>query len=399
LIIDHHNTKSPYPNANIFINPKKKVEYSNYDYLCTTFLTYLVIDLYIKINKEKFTIQNELICVLLATIADVMPLRGINKVLAKNILSQFEINKNFIFKNISRFLNIKKKLQVYELGYKIAPLINSAGRLDDANQIVELFTTESNNRVIKILDNINKLNNQRKLIENRILNDLEFNKLYKENDIIFIYKSYLHEGIIGIIASRIKEHFNKPCLVLTNSNNILKGSARSTTDFNIGELIQETCQLGITINGGGHNLAAGVSLKKTKLNFFKEYLNRIYKTKVSLSKNFYTSILSLKSINKEFTASIDFLGPFGPKNSIPIFLIQDVKFIKKTIIKNLYISCFIKKDTNIIKSISFNHLKSRISYEILNSNNNFDVLVKIKSNKLNNKSSIELEIVDLIKKI
>jgi single-stranded-DNA-specific exonuclease len=399
LIIDHHNTKSPYPNANIFINPKKKVEYSNYDYLCTTFLTYLVIDLYIKLNKEKFSIQNELICVLLATIADVMPLRGINKVLAKNILSQFEINKNFIFKNISRFLNIKKKLGVYELGYKIAPLINSAGRLDDANQIVELFTTESNNRVIKILDNINKLNNQRKLIENRILNDLEFNKLYKENDIIFIYKSYLHEGIIGIIASRIKEHFNKPCLVLTNSNNILKGSARSTTDFNIGELIQETCQLGITINGGGHNLAAGVSLKKTKLNFFKEYLNRIYKTKVSLSKNFYTSILSLKSINKEFTESIYFLGPFGPKNSIPIFLIQDVKFIKKTIIKNLYISCFIKKDTKIIKSISFNHLKSRISYEILNSNNNFDVLVKIKSNKLNNKSSIELEIIDLIKKI
>jgi single-stranded-DNA-specific exonuclease len=262
-----------------------------------------------------------------------------------------------------------------------------------------LFTTESSNRVIKILDNINKLNNQRKLIENRILNDLEFNKLYKENDIIFIYKSYLHEGIIGIIASRIKEYFNKPCLVLTNSNNILKGSARSTTNFNIGELIQETCQLGITIKGGGHNLAAGVSLKKTKLNFFKEYLNRIYKTKVSLSKNFYTSILSLKSINKEFTASIDFLGPFGPKNSIPIFLIQDVKFIKKTIIKNLYISCFIKKDTKIIKSISFNHLKSRISYEILNSNNNFDVLVKIKSNKLNNKSSIELEIVDLIKKI
>src|SRR6056300_179946 len=398
LIIDHHNTKSPYPNANIFINPKKKVEYSNYDYLCTTFLTYLVIDLYIKLNKEKFSIQNELIWVLLATIADVMPLRGINKVLAKNILSQFEINKNFIFRNISRFLNIKKKLEVYELGYKIAPLINSAGRLDDANQIVELFTTESSNRVIKILDNINKLNNQRKLIENRILNDLKFNKLYKENDIIFIYKSYLHEGIIGIIASRIKEHLNKPCLVLTNSNNILKGSARSTTDFNIGELIQETCQLGITINGGGHNLAAGVSLKKTNLNLFKKYLNRIYKTKISQSKNFYTSILSLKSINKEFTESINFLGPFGPKNSIPIFLIQNVKFIKKTIIKDLYISCFIKKDTKIIKSISFNHLKSRISYEILNSNNNFDVLVKIQSNKLNNKSSIELEIVDLIKK-
>ena len=110
LIIDHHNTISPYPNANVFINPKKKIEYSNYNYLCTTFLTYLFIDLYIKLNKENFSIQSKLIWVLLATIADVMPLRGINKVLAKNILSQFEINKNFIFKNISRFLNIKKKI-------------------------------------------------------------------------------------------------------------------------------------------------------------------------------------------------------------------------------------------------------------------------------------------------
>src|SRR6056300_1873490 len=154
LIIDHHNTNNPYPDVNVFINPKKKIEYNNFDYLCTTFLTYLFIDLYIKLNKEKISIQNELIWVLLATIADVMPLRGINKVLSKKILSQFDINKNFIFKNICRFLNIKKKLQVYELGYKIAPLINSAGRLDDANQIVELFTTESSNRVIKILDNI-----------------------------------------------------------------------------------------------------------------------------------------------------------------------------------------------------------------------------------------------------
>jgi hypothetical protein len=75
------------------------------------------------------------------------------------------------------------------------------------------------------------------------------------------------------------------------------------------------------------------------------------------------------------------------------------KVYKKTIIKNLYISCFIKKNIKIIKSISFNHLKSKISYEILNSNNNFDVLVKIKSNKLNNKSSIELEIIDLIKNL
>ena len=399
LIIDHHNTSNPYPEANVFINPKKKCDYNNFDYLCTTFLTYLFIDLYIKLNKEKILLENQLIYVLLATVADVMPIRGVNKILAKQILSKFDSEKNFIIKNILKFLNIKKKLELNELGYKIAPLINAAGRLSNANQIVELFTTESNNRILEILENICKLNDKRRLIERKIIDDLELEKLNDEDGILFIYKPNLHEGLIGIIASRIKDYFNKPCLVLTNSNNIIKGSARSTADFNIGELIQKTCQLGITLNGGGHNLAAGLSLKKTKLNILKKFINKIYNYKNTKTKKFYTSVISLKSINEEFTKSIYLLGPFGYKNQIPIFLIQNVKFIKKTLINNLYISCFIKKDSKMIKSISFNHLNSKISYEILNSNNNFDVLVKIKSNKLNNKSSIELEIIDLIKNI
>jgi len=399
LIIDHHNTSNPYPKANVFINPKKKGEYNNFDYLCTTFLTYLFIDLYIKLNKEKILLEQELIYVLLATVADVMPIRGINKILSKQILSKFDSDKNFIIKNILKYLNIKKKLELNELGYKIAPLINAAGRLSNANQIVELFTTESSNRILEILKNIYQLNEKRKLIERKIIDDLELEKLNDKNGILFIYKPNLHEGLIGIIASRIKDYFNKPCLVLTNSNNILKGSARSTTDFNIGELIQKTCQLGITLNGGGHNLAAGLSLKKSKLNDLKKFINKIYNYKNTKTKNFYTSVVSLKSINDEFAKSIYLLGPFGNKNQIPIFLIQDVKFIKKTLINNLYISCFIKKNSKMIKSISFNHLNSKISYEILNSNKSYDVLIKIKPNTLKNKSIIELEIIDLINNV
>jgi single-stranded-DNA-specific exonuclease len=85
LIIDHHNTNTPYPDVNVFINPKKKIEYNNFDYLCTTFLTYLFVDLYIKLFKEKISIENKLIYVLLATVADVMPIRGINKILSKQV--------------------------------------------------------------------------------------------------------------------------------------------------------------------------------------------------------------------------------------------------------------------------------------------------------------------------
>jgi single-stranded-DNA-specific exonuclease len=119
LIIDHHNTKNPYPQVDVFINPKKNVDYRNFDYLCTTFLTYLFIDLYIKLTKEVFSLQNNLILVLLATVSDVMPIRGINKILSKKIFSEPNIDKNFAIQSILKNLNIKKKLELYELGYKI----------------------------------------------------------------------------------------------------------------------------------------------------------------------------------------------------------------------------------------------------------------------------------------
>ena len=398
LIIDHHNTSPTYPEADVFINPKKNCEYNNYDYFCATFLTYLFIDLYSKLKKNNPIIQNDLILVLLASVADVMPMKGINKILSKKVLFEFDINRNFLFKNILKFLNIKKKLEVYELGYKIAPLLNAAGRLGNANDIVELFTTTSKDRITSILQKIYKLNNKRKLIENEILNELKYDNYSKENGIIFIYKENLHEGLIGIIASRFKEYLNKPCIILTNSNNLIKGSARSTLEFNIGDLIQKSVQLGITLGGGGHNLAAGVSLKKNKLNTFKNFINKNYNSNNTQSKNLYMSKLSLNAINKEFIKSINLLGPFGNKNPQPVFLINDIRFIKQSLIKNQYISCFVKKGRKMIKSISFNNLNSKISYEILNSINNFDVLVKIKLNTWNYKNTIVLEIIDLIKK-
>lgn len=398
LIIDHHNTSPTYPEADVFINPKKNCEYNYYDYVCSTFLTYLFIDLYSKLKKNNLTIQDDLILVLLASVADVMPMKGINKILSKKVLFEFDINRNFLFKNILKFLNIKKKLEVYELGFKIAPLLNAAGRLGNANDIVELFTTTSKDRITSILQKIYKLNNKRKLIENEILNELKYDNYSKENGIIFIYKENLHEGLIGIIASRFKEYLNKPCIILTNSNNLIKGSARSTLEFNIGDLIQKSVQLGITLGGGGHNLAAGVSLKKNKLNTFKNFINKNYNSNNTQSKNLYTSKLSLNAINKEFIKSINLLGPFGNKNPQPVFLINDIRFIKQSLIKNQYISCFVKKGRKMIKSISFNNLNSKISYEILNSINNFDVLVKIKLNIWNYKSTMVLEIIDLIKK-
>ncbi len=397
LIIDHHNTLIPYPASDVFINPKKNVEYKKYDYLCTTFLTYMFIDLYIKLDNSKYSLNDDQIYVLLATIADVMPLRGINKILAINVIKSFDVNKNFIFKNLLKILDIKKKIEINDLGYKIAPLLNSAGRLANANKIVELLTTKSKTNIIKIISEIYLLNNKRKLIEKRILEKFDFKNLYNQKGVLIIYHPDIHEGIIGIIASRFKDYYNKPCIVFTNSGNTIKGSARSTFDFNIGELINKALYKKIIIKGGGHNLAAGITIQKKKLNRFKKFINGYYEAKNNSHINIYFSKISLNSINKNFFNQINLLGPYGNKNTNPKFLIEDVKIIKTKIIKDRFISCFIKKNKRLVKAMSFNHLKSKISYTILNSNSNFDIIVKIKDNRWNDKSSIELEIIDLIK--
>ena len=106
--------------------------------------------------------------------------------------------------------------------------------------------------------------------------------------------------------------------------------------------------------------------------------------------------MSFNSINKQFSQSIEKLGPFGNENYQPIFLIKNIKFTNQKIVKDKFIKCYINKGRKLIKSVSFNHLKSNISYQILNYKNNLDVLVKVKINKWNSKDNIELEIIDII---
>ena len=395
LVIDHHNTNKPYPLAEVFINPKKDNDYKKFSYFCSAFLTYFFIDLFIKKNNSKISIIHNLIYVLLATVADVMPIRYINKFLAISVLDSFDINKNFIFDNLFKILNIKKKLELNDLGFLIGPIINSAGRLENANQIVNLLISTSIKEKKTILQKILLLNHKRKLIEKRCLDGLDFKKISIQKGVLFIYEPNIPEGMIGIVASKLKDHFNKPCIVFTNSDDIVKGSARSTSDFNIGQYIQKAVIKKILISGGGHNLAAGLTLNKNKIDDFKIYLNNLFNKNQIETKNFYVMKISLHSINKKFINEIKLLGPFGNKNSTPIFLIEKIKIIKPQIIKNKFISCFIKKDKKMIKAISFNHLNTKISYEIENSKNYLDVYVKIKENLRNNKSSIELEIIDL----
>jgi len=400
LIIDHHEINKPFPKANAIINPKKDNGYINYDYLCATALVYFFLDLLSQKIKNKIKISDYLVYVLLATVCDVMPLRKLNRLIALVVLKNFDINKNIAFSELFNLNNKKNKLNITDLGYLIGPILNAGGRLGKSNYATELLSTD-NLDVVNIKSNeLIKLNDKRKEIETLILDEINFKDIENANkDVIIYYNPNINEGLIGIIASRLKDYFNKPSMVITNSNELLKGSARSVYNYNIGRAIKNSLDNDIIISGGGHNMAAGFTLKKNNLKDFENFILKDFsKTEASQNHKFlYDAEVSFLAFNLDFYNDIKKLEPFGTGNTAPTFLIKNLRVIKPMILDNKHISLILKSKTGFsIKSISFNSMNNEIGEYLLNYKNNLNVLGQINENIWNNKNTLQLTIKDLI---
>ena len=400
IIIDHHEINKPYPLANSIINPKKNNGYIKYDYLCATTLTYFFIDLLSKKMKLNIRIKDYLIYVLLATVCDVMPLRKLNRLIAIKALTNFNINNFQFFKEIYKSKEIKSKISIDDLGYLIGPILNSGGRLGKSNYATELLSSNDKNFISYKTGELIQLNERRKLIEQNILDEIDFSKIDKNNkDIIILYDPTINEGLIGIIAARLKDYFNKPSIVITYSNKILKGSARSILNFNIGTIIKNAIDQKILISGGGHHMAAGFSLKKSMMNNFKLFMEKSYRhSNIKNNNTFnYVSKISTMAFNKNFYKNFSKLEPFGNGNPEPIFFFENLKIIKRDIIKKKHISCILKSKIGFsIRSIVFNSIDTKVGEYLLNYKKEINVIGQINENFWNNKKSLQLIIKDII---
>jgi single-stranded-DNA-specific exonuclease len=400
IIIDHHEINKPYPKSDAIINPKKNIIYNEHSYLCATALTYFFIDILIKKTNSNFKLTNLIIYVLLATICDVMPLRKINKTIASNVIKNYTIEDNTAFKVIFNQLDIKKKLSIDDLGYLIGPIINSGGRLGFSSYGTELLASKDPTIIKKRSIELIKLNNKRKELEKNILNEIDFEKIKNENKhVIIYYNKNIHEGLIGIIAAKLKDYFNKPSIVITKVNDFLKASARSTSKYNIGILIKQLIDNNIVENGGGHNMAAGFTIKKNNIKILDNFIQKDYLNRVSNYKNSFNYDLEISSsaVNNDFMSEINKLGPFGNENFLPIFLIKNLKIIKTNIIKNKHISLILKPIVgSSIKSICFNCMNTPMAEYLLSYKKPVNVIAELNENIWNNKKTVQLNIKDLL---
>ena len=400
LIIDHHEINKPFPNANSIINPKKDNGYREYDYLCATSLSYFFLDLLIKKIETEINISDYLIYVLLATVCDVMPLRKLNRLIALNALKNFDITKNLPLNTLFRLNEKKNKIDINDLGYLIGPILNAGGRLGKSQYATELLSSNNDLVVNDRCKSLIKLNDKRKEIESLILEEIDFKKIEKENkDVIIYYNPNINEGLIGIIAARLKDYFNKPSFVITASNELLKGSARSIYNYNIGRLIKNSLDKNIIINGGGHNMAAGFTLDKVNLKDFENYiLEDFLKSNISHDNIFlYESEVSSLALNQDFYEDLKKLEPFGTGNPVPTFMLRDLRIIKPIVLNNKHISVILKSKTGLlIKSISFNSINTKIGEHLINYKDTLNIIGQINENLWNNKKTLQLTIRDLI---
>ena len=397
IIIDHHKIDNFKINPSVFINPLKSSDYKKYNFFCSTNLVFFLLRFILSKNKEniKFNLSKYLIYAALGTICDVMPLRGINRYLSIEAINSFNLNEENSFSHILKLKKINRKLTIDDLGYLIGPVLNSGGRLGKSKLATKLLISEDKKEVEKISTELLYTNEKRKIIEDKTLQKIE-KKIDLNKNYIFHVEDSISEGILGIIAARLAEKYNRPVVLATYSGNIIKGSARSIEEIDIGKILLNLKQNNILIKGGGHAMAGGFSSLKKNIKKIDEYLQKQIKINRNNNFNNYLSQHSLSLINNSFLKDLRKISPFGSKNPSPILLFNKIKIIKTKIINKKHIFFVAKSGTKSCDGMAFNSLNNQIGNILLYNKREISIISELKESTYKNKSKLQLILKDII---
>lgn len=409
VVIDHHKSQETFPAANAIINPNRIDETGDYYYLCAAGVLFIFLVGLNKILREDYyfnkakvqepNLLDLLDLVMMGTVCDVVPLMDLNRAFVYQGLKVASKRHNLGLKTLVDYSKIKKKLSTYEVGYVLGPKINAGGRIGKSELGYNLLTTNNAETAYLISSELESLNLKRKDIEKKIVEEaISISEKNNDEPIVFLSKNDWHEGLIGIVASRLKDHFNKPSFIISQKGEDCKGSARSIFGFDVGMAITKCKQLNIITKGGGHPMAGGFSLKSDKLEIFKTELIKLF---LKLKKNKDNNIIEIDSylessaINDELIEKLNHLEPYGSGNREPIFGFEKFKVSKVIETNNNHVKVVLNKGNFYIDAISFNSKNKDLGNYLMNFKNEFNLVAKIKLNEWNGKSKIELIIDDI----
>ena len=412
IVLDHHQSEIKLPNAYSIINPNRLDDKSQLNYLCAAGVTFMFL---ISLNRELRLLNwferkkiNEpnlieyLDLVSLGTVCDVVPLIGLNRAIVKQGLKILKTNKNLGLKTLIDICGINSHPNVYHLGYVLGPRINAGGRVGKSSHGANLLINNNPKEVFKIAQELDHFNKERKYLEEDVLKKILKDTINKSSDPVLILSGEnWHEGVIGIVAARLKDKFNKPVIIISIKENIGKASARSIAGFDIGSIIIAASQEKILLKGGGHKMAGGFSIKVEKIDEFRNFIFNKFKNlnkEFTKEKLFYLdSVISPNALNKDFFKKINLLAPFGSGNPEPKFVIENLKSVNNKIIKEKHIkSVLVGIDGSSFKSIAFNSVQNEVGAYLLKKDKKlFNIAGKISLNEWKGESNVEFIIDDI----
>lgn len=384
IVIDHHSAEPRLPEAHAIVNPNRLDEPANpLQHLAAVGMSFL---LCVALNRHLRTIgyfqtgtepnlMDLLDLVALGTVCDVMPLKGLNRAFVKQGLKVMAARKNLGLKTLSNVTKIDTKPGTYHLGFVLGPRINAGGRVGEAGLGSLLLRTENPTQAEEIALKLDEFNRVRREIEFEVLNQAMDQASKQLSPIIMVGDRGWHPGVIGIVAGRLKEKFNRPaCVISITEDGIGKGSARSITGLDLGSMVHAAKQSGILVGGGGHAMAAGFTVEEARIPEFHQFLNERsaqFMSQDNVPVLELDGVLNLNALTPALVNKIEALGPFGSGNPTPRFALTNVRILKVDIVGGEHIRVIAGQlDNAKINAIAFRALETDMGQALLNHRGN-----------------------------
>lgn len=405
IICDHHTPDAELPPAVAVLDSKRKDCPYPYKELSGCGVGFKLMQAFASVNNIEFSELTPLLDLVALSIAsDIVPITGENRILAFYGLKQINSNPGVGIKSIMDVCGLSdKELNISEIVFKIGPRINASGRMKSGNEAVQLLIANDPVFAKEKCSTINEYNNDRKDLDKNITDEaielIASDERYAKRRSIVVHKPDWHKGVIGIVASRLTEEYYKPTIVLTNSNGLASGSARSVPGFDIYKAI-DSCR-DLLENFGGHMYAAGLSLKEENIPLFTERFEKFVSENILEEQTYpqinVDAVLSFNDITPKFYRVLKQFGPFGPGNMKPVFVTKKVidygtsRLVGKEQ-EHLKLELVDSSSENVMNGIAFRMYAFNDHLKALNP---LDICYTIEENTFNGNTNIQLMIRDI----
>lgn len=400
IVCDHHLPEKSIPNAVAVLDPKRYDCKYPFKELCGCGIGFKLIQALqtkLKLPKNELIMYSDLVATAIA--ADIVPLVGENRVLTFIGLKKLQSDPRLGFKILTN--QLRKPLKVTDLVFVLAPRINAAGRMDKGLNAVKLMLSIEKQEAVSIARKIEFHNKERRYTEELITKEA-FQQIKSERTVNncsnIVYNPSWHKGVIGIVASRLIEKYYRPSIVLTKSGDLLTGSARSVSGFDIYKAL-EACKENL-IKFGGHKYAAGLTLKIEQLSKFKLSFEKYAKENISpeckIPSMEYDLDIKFNDISQKLLRIINQMAPFGPKNMRPVFATHNCKDMGRTrIVGND--KTHLQLDISDSTGVRFSGIAYGLGYLLneIKEANSFSVLYTIEENEFRGNKNLQLKIKDI----